>query len=195
MPLVKPLPESDVPADLSDFFAVTLGVTPNSIRTMSHRPAIATAFTNLNRAVMENHGQLTNELKRLLGFVASRVSGCQYCQAHTALAATRFGTTDARLNDIWNFRDSEHFTAAEKAAFEFAVAAASIPNAVDDALQARLREHWSDGDIVEILGVIALFGYLNRWNDSMATTLEEAPTRSSEQHLASQGWTVGKHTD
>ncbi|MEM1261895.1 MAG: carboxymuconolactone decarboxylase family protein [Pseudomonadota bacterium] len=193
MPLVKPLPNSEVPADLSDFFAITLGVTPNSIRTMSHRPAIASAFTNLNRAVMENHGELTSELKRLIGYIASTTSGCRYCQAHTTLAATRFGTTDARLNDIWKFRESEHFSAAEKVAFELAIAAASVPNAVDKALQERLQEHWSDGDIVEIMAVIALFGYLNRWNDSMATTLEQAPTESAEEHLAERGWRVGKH--
>jgi hypothetical protein len=39
------------------------------------------------------------------------------------------------------------------------------------------RNHWDEGEIVEILGVIALFGYLNRWNDSMGTSLETPGSR------------------
>ena len=195
MPLVPPVEDLDIPADLEEFFAVTLGGTPNSIRTMSHRPDIARAFTALNRAVMDNHGKLTAELKRLIGFMTSRVAGCRYCQAHTVLAATRFGTTDERLADLWTYRESAHFNAAEKAAFDFAVAAASIPNAVDDAIATALREHWDDGDIVEILGVVALFGYLNRWNDSMATTLEDLPRNTGAERLARHGWSPGKHAD
>jgi alkylhydroperoxidase family enzyme len=59
----------------------------------------------------------------------------------------------------------------EKAAMDFASAAASVPNAVTDELIVQLRQHWDDGQIVEIMAVIALFGFLNRWNDSMATPL------------------------
>ncbi|MEO1036389.1 MAG: carboxymuconolactone decarboxylase family protein [Pseudomonadota bacterium] len=193
MPLVDPLPDAETPPELAEFFNITLGGTPNSIRTMSHRPEIARAFTALNRAVMANHGALTDELKRLIGYMTSRVTGCRYCQAHTVLAATRFGTTDERLRDLWTYRDSAHFTAAEKVAFDFAIAAASVPNAVDDDIASAMREHWDDGDIVEILGVVALFGYLNRWNDSMATTLEALPTQTASQHLSVDGWSAGKH--
>ncbi|MCB2069105.1 MAG: carboxymuconolactone decarboxylase family protein, partial [Ottowia sp.] len=71
--------------------------------------------------------------------------------------------------------------------------AASQPNDVDDALFARMREHWSEAQIVEILGVVAMFGFLNRWNDSMGTPLEPVPTAVAEQAVGSQGWTPGKH--
>lgn len=193
MPLIDPLEDGEYPAELADFFNITLGGTPNSVRTMARRPEIARAFTNLNIAVMECHGKLTSEQKRLIGYMTSNVAGCRYCQAHTALAATRFGTTDERLADLWTFRDSTHFSDAEKAAFDFAIAAASIPNAVTDEVGEELRKHWDDGDIVEILGVVALFGYLNRWNDSMGTTLEELPTETGKSYLAGHGWTSGKH--
>jgi alkylhydroperoxidase family enzyme len=85
------------------------------------------------------------------------------------------------------------FTDAEKAAFEFALAAASVPNAVTPEIGAELRKHWTDDEIVEILGVIALFGYLNRWNDSMATTLEDIGVSAGERNLAGMGWEQGKH--
>ena len=87
----------------------------------------------------------------------------------------------------------ENLADAEKAALRFARAAAMVPNEVDEELTAEMRKHWDDGEIVEIMAVIALFGYLNRWNDSMATDLEAAPQEMGEKVLSSGGWTGGKH--
>lgn len=199
MPLVPPLPPEHDPqvATLAAFFSTTLGFAPNSVLTMMHRPALASAFTELNRAVMDNQGRVSSELKRLVGHVASRVAGCRYCEAHTLRAAARFGAeagADARrLEQVWAFRDSELFTPAEKAALEFACAAASVPGAVDSAIAAELRRHWDDGEIVELAGVVALFGFLNRWNDAMATELEAPARADAERWLAPQGWSPGKH--
>ena len=195
MPLVSPLSIDHSPevAERADFFKETLGFTPNSVLTMQWRPDIAHAFMLLNKAVMTNAGRLTSEQKRLIGHLASAAAGCRYCEAHTVLAAKRFGASDARLAAIWNFRDGDLFSDAEKAAFEFALAAGSVPNAVDDAIGAALRSHWTDEEIVEILGVIALFGFLNRWNDSMATTIESGVVASGQRHLVGRGWHAGKH--
>ena len=142
---------------------------------------------------MECHGEVTPEFKRLIGYVTSYVSGCRYCQAHTILGSERFGSSEERLNDVWNFSTSEHFSDAEKAALAFAHAAAQVPNAVDDSIESALREHWSDDDIVEIMAVIALFGYLNRWNDSMGSALEDLPIEAGNKHLGNTDWSVGKH--
>lgn len=199
MPLVAPLPADHDPeiAELARFFEGTLGFAPNSVLTMMRRPAIARAFTELNRAVMDKQGRVTSELKRLVGHVASRVAGCRYCEAHTIRAAQRFGAqqgSDAeRLAQVWQFRSSALFTPAEKAALEFACAAASVPGAVDEAIGAELRRHWDDGEIVELTGVVALFGYLNRWNDAMATELEAPAIADGERWLAARGWSAGKH--
>jgi uncharacterized peroxidase-related enzyme len=199
MPLVSPLPadhDAEI-ADLAHFFEGTLGFAPNSVLTMMRRPALARAFTELNRAVMSNEGRVTSELKRLIGHVASRAAGCRYCEAHTIRAAERFGAqqgADAeRLAQVWQFRDSALFTPAEKAALEFACAAASVPGAVDEAIGTELRRHWDEGEIVELTAVIALFGYLNRWNDAMATELESPAAADGKRWLAAQGWSAGKH--
>ncbi|KNC68655.1 carboxymuconolactone decarboxylase family protein [Pseudoalteromonas ardens] len=194
MPLVKPLSQEhdQEVAELAKFFNETLGFCPNSVLTMQIRPAIARSFINLNKAVMENHGRVTSELKRLVGYITSANTGCRYCEAHTILAAQRYGGSDERLAQIWQFRESDAFNDAEKAAFEFALAASSVPNAVDETIEAAMQAHWDDGEIVEILGVIALFGYLNRWNDSMATTLEAGAIDAGET-LLNERWETGKH--
>ena len=180
-------------AELAKFFNETLGFCPNSVLTMQIRPAIAKAFINLNKAVMDNNGQVTSDLKRLVGYMASYTAGCQYCQAHTALAAERYGATEEKMNNIWEYKSHPAFSDAERAALDFAVASSSIPNSVDDEISDTLHKYWDDGEIVEILGVIALFGFLNRWNDSMATEMEEGAIDTGKKYLAGHGWSVGKH--
>lgn len=194
-PLVLPTTDQEDKnfLELIQFFNETLGFCPNSVKTMYHRPAIAYAFIELNKAVMENRGRVTSALKRLIGYVSSNVAGCRYCQAHTIRAAERYGAEAEKLENIWEFKTHPAFSEPERAALEFALASSIIPNAVDDHIAESLRQHWSEGEIVEILGVIALFGYLNRWNDSMGTELERDAIESGEKFLKQSGWTAGKH--
>src|SRR3970040_24675 len=113
--------------------------------------------------------------------------------AHTAGGSLRFGIEDRKLAAAWEYRTSPLYTEAERVALDFAIEAAAQPNAVTDASFAKLKRHWSDGQIVEIVGVIALFGFLNRWNDTMATPLEEEPIEVGEKFLAPYGWIVGNN--
>lgn len=195
MSLVAPLSidENAEVAELARFFNETLGFCPNSVLTMQRRPAIAKAFIGLNMAVMANDGKVTAEQKRLIGYITSANTGCRYCEAHTILAAERYGGSEARLENIWSFRESDMYSVGEKAAFEFALAASSVPNAVDNNISAELHKYWDDGEIVEILGVISLFGFLNRWNDSMGTTMETGAVDAGERLLTGSTWTRGKH--
>jgi uncharacterized peroxidase-related enzyme len=196
LPLVSPLPAdtNDEVAQLATFFNETLGFCPNSVLTMQHRPTIATAFIQLNKAVMDNQGRVTSALKRLIGYICSTKTGCQYCQAHTILAAERYGAEEEQLAHICEYSTHPAFNDAERAALDFAVAAASVPNAVNSSIIENLRKHWDDGEIVEILGVISLFGYLTRWNDSMGTNLESGALKAGEKHLTKNGWSPGKHS-
>jgi len=195
MPLVKPLSaESNLEVKkLAEFFNETLGFCPNSVLTMQIRPDIASSFINLNKAVMVNNGRVTSSLKRLIAWVSSNVTGCRYCQAHSIRAAERYGADKEQLNNVWNYRTHPSFNEAERVALDFALAASQIPNEVDENLKQRLHNNWDDGEIVEILGVISLFGYLNRWNDSMGTTIEEDAKDSAEKFLSKHGWDKGKH--
>jgi len=195
MPLVNPLPSNhdDETKKLAEFFNETLGFCPNSVLTMQHRPAISKAFIQLNMAVMENKGNVTSDLKRMIGWVTSNATGCRYCQAHTIRAAERYGAEQEKLDNIWDFKTHNAFSDAERAALNFALAASLIPNAVDETIKTELYKYWTEGDIVEMLGVISLFGYLNRWNDSMGTVVEEGAIESAEKYLGKTGWEIGKH--
>jgi uncharacterized peroxidase-related enzyme len=195
MPLVRPLsPESNPDVSkLAEFFNETLGFCPNSVLTMQIRPEIARSFINLNMAVMTNHGRVTSAFKRIIAWVSSNAAGCNYCQAHAIRAAERYGAEQEQLDNIWEYRTHESFNEAERTALDFSLAASQLPNAVDEELQQRMHKYWDDGEIVEILAVVSLFGYLNRWNDSMGTSIENGATESAEKYLAKSGWNKGKH--
>ena len=75
----------------------------------------------------------------------------------------------------------------------FTIAASSVPVNTSQELEQLLQHHWDETDILEIMSVIALFGYLNRWNDVMGTSLEEDAKDSAESLLQSH-WNIGKHT-
>jgi len=195
MPLVQPLDPNHDPQtrELAEFFNETLGFCPNSVLTMQHRPAISKAFINLNKAVMANEGRVTSALKRMIAWVSSNATGCRYCQAHAIRAAERYGAEQEQLDNIWEYRTHAAFSDAERAALDFSLAASQVPNAVDEKIKDQLYRHWNEGEIVEMLGVISLFGYLNRWNDSMGTTIEDGAVESGELYLGKYGWEKGKH--
>ena len=195
MPRMSPLPLDATPELRPDFdfFLGTLGFTPNSVLTMQRKPRLVRALAGLNAAVMAPEGEVDLGFRRLIGHVASKAAGCLYCQAHTLLGAKNFGVSDAKLADVWNYSNSPHYSEPERLALDFALAAAAQPNAVTDRQFQALRVHWSENQIVEILGVVALFGFLNRWNDTMATPLEPIPLKIAQQAAGERGWAAGKH--
>ena len=53
-----------------------------------------------------------------------------------------------------------HYPKPESAALDFSLAASQVPNGLNDKIKTRLYQHWNEGENVEMLGVILLFGYL-----------------------------------
>ncbi|TNE57517.1 MAG: carboxymuconolactone decarboxylase family protein [Alphaproteobacteria bacterium] len=177
---------------LLQLFEASMGFLPNSVLTMAHRPDVLTAFAGLAGAVL-GPGDIDAGLKRMISEVASKAAGCQYCVAHTSHGAHAAGVPQAKLDDIWVFETSPHFTEAERAALGVAMKAAQVPNLVEDADFEALKAHYSNKQIAEILSVISLFGFLNRWNDSLATPLEDEPLAFAEATNPGGSWSPGKH--
>lgn len=194
MPHVDPLPWEANPQFRERFqhYQDTRGFVPNSILTMQRRPAIAQAFMDLNRAVLYE-GTVSEELKMLVSLVTSQASGCRYCQAHMTNLASIYKASDAKICAVWDFETSDLFTPAERAALRLGYRAALVPNEAGAEDFDELKRHFDDGQIVEIVATIALFGYLNRWNDTMATTLEARAVAVAERAIGAVGWQAGKH--
>jgi uncharacterized peroxidase-related enzyme len=194
-PRIEPLAAEHSPELKEQFEAMrrNLGFIPNSILIMQRKPKLAKALAQLTAAVWDPDSSVERGFKRLIAHVASRAAGCQYCMAHTAGGARHFGVEDEKLAAVWDYQTSPLYSAGERATLDFALAAATVPNEVTDEMFAEMRRHWTEEQIVEIVGVIALFGFLNRWNDTMATPLEDEPIQVGEKFLARGGWSAGKH--
>jgi len=194
-PRIEPLPPEHSP-DLKDAFEAyrkSLGFVPNSMLILQRKPKIVKAMAQLTASVWEPDGEVSRAFKRLVAHGASRTAGCQYCMAHTAGGALLFGVDSKKVADVWDFRTSPLYSEAERVALDFAIAAAAQPNGVTEEMFAEMRRHWSETQIVEIAAVVAVFGFLNRWNDTMGTPLEEEPIEVGNKYLAARGWRVGKH--
>jgi uncharacterized peroxidase-related enzyme len=191
---MEPLRREDHPEleEIWQLYDDSMTFVPNSLFTMARRPEILGAFSELITQIWRT-GTVPVGLKPLLAIVASTAAGCRYCQAHETVDAKLRGVDEGKIAEIWNFERSPLYSDAERAALRFARDASVVPNDVTSANFAELRRYWDDGQIVEMLAVIGLFGFLNRWNDSMATDLEVIPEAFAASTIGRQGWEPGKH--
>jgi uncharacterized peroxidase-related enzyme len=195
MPRLVPLPRQAT-AGLDEILRASegrMGFVPNSQLIMARRPEILRAFAQLGAAINGPTSTIDPQLRNMVSQMASRAAGCGYCMAHTAHTSERVRVPTEKENALWEYETSPLFSAAERAALKVAQGAAQVPNAVTDADFAELKNHYGEAQIVDIVAVIALFGFLNRFNDTMATELETSPIEAGKRYLAERGWTVGKH--
>ncbi len=169
-----------------------LGFVPRSTLTMARVPGLAPAFQELGRVIMTSP-LVDRTLLLMVAQVASTAAGCRYCQAHTGHAAERAGVDEAKVEALWSFETDDRFSEGERAALRLARDAAQVPNATTADHFDALREHFDTDQITALVAVISLYGFLNRWNDTMATELEDSPLGFGQRSLAPRGWSVDKH--
>jgi uncharacterized peroxidase-related enzyme len=188
MSRITPLTDQEM-GDSIDFLKPTierLGFLPNSQRIMALKPELLVGINELYKAIMHrSEGSLPPGLLYLVGNASSLAAGCMYCVAHSGGAAGHNGIDEEKLAAIWEYEASDLFSEAERAAIRFAQASSSVPNMVTDADFDELK--------IEMLSIIGLYGFFNRWNDTLATPLEAGPKAYAEKTIAKAGWAPGKH--
>jgi alkylhydroperoxidase family enzyme len=195
MERLKPLDPAAVPSELQPvvgFSEQVMGFTANDVLTMARWPELLLAMAPVVD-VIYGPGTVDVGLKRLVGLIASTAAGCRYCEAHTAQGSAAAGIDPTKVSVAWEFETSPLFSPAERAALRVARGGGSHPNGVTDEDFAELLTHFDERAAMEIVGVIALFGFLNRWNDTLATRLEDLPGDIAGRLLEQQNWTAGKH--
>ena len=176
--------------DLEDDFKMIesfMGYLPNSHLSMAKNPNLNEGFSNLAGAIFGSK-HLNMDLVNLIALASSLSSGCKYCQAHTSHGASRAGVSPEKIAEILKYKESHQFIESEKAALDLAFAAGVTPNASKKDHFVELQKYFSDEAIIDIVAVIALFGFLNRWNDTLGTVLEDVPKGFVEDKLKPLGW-------
>jgi alkylhydroperoxidase family enzyme len=114
---------------------------------------------------------LNNTFKTMFFWIVSRANNCTYCSGHQEVKLAGDGMkeeTIAALDGDWS-----EFTEAERAAFAFTRKLTFEPNRITDADIDRLRTHYKDLQILEIITSVAGFNAMNRWTGALAIPQEE----------------------
>ena len=183
-------------ADHMERWKQAKGYPPNSWLVMARKPKVFRAYRDLHAAVMMDDGEVSKALKFMVAYVVSAAAGDPYCAAHNAENAAHIaGVPVEKVEALPQFQSSALFTPGERAALALAHAAGSCPPRVTDAHFSEIGKYYNEDAAAEIVAVISLLGWLNRWNVTLATPLEREAAAFAEKHLAPHGWTPGVHAD
>jgi uncharacterized peroxidase-related enzyme len=191
---IAPLPREDAP-EFEDYFRSldeNAGYVPNSFLTMARVPGLLRGYLEFSSALAKLD-RVDKGLKILMSHLASSANGCRFCEAHTSHTAHKSGVEDARVAAVWEFERSNLFSESDRAALRLALAMGQSPNTVGPEHFTALRAHFDDEQIVEMVAAVCLFGFWNRWNDTLATDLERPVAELAEALIGDRGWSAGRH--
>ena len=169
MARVRSIPSSELPADAAaiyERFAGSYGPFRNQVAVFAHVPA---AVRHLMAMLMELREAKTLPKRYLeLAIVAvSKLNECHYCVAHHAPFLAVEGVSPAGAQRVLEYQDHPELDAVDRLVVEYAIAAWTQSNRIPEALFARLRQHFTEAQIVELTLRITLCGFFNRFNDAL----------------------------
>jgi alkylhydroperoxidase family enzyme len=166
-----------------EHFQQILGYMPSTVLVMCRVPRLVKGLNQLAAAVWDPASEVDAGLKRLVAYMCGKTHGSQYSMLHAAESAHAAGVPIDKINAVEDYRNSPLFNEKERVTLDYAVAGASQPNAVTDELFKRMKQHWTETQIVEITAVISINGFLNRWNDTVDAPFEEKPLAFARKNL------------
>lgn len=154
--------------ELLDSVGKKMGAVPNIIATMANSPALAQAYLAFSQAL--SAGTLPARLKEQIALVVGEANGCGYCVAAHTMLGKGAGLSEQETCDA---RRATSRDQTEQAALGFARKVVEDRGVVADADVAQLRQAgYSDGEIVEIVGHVALNLLTNYFNHVAGTEVD-----------------------
>lgn len=153
-------------ARIYEDFASDYGPFRNQVAVFAHVPA---ALRHLMPLLMELREAATLPKRYLeLAIVAvSQVNACDYCVAHHKPFLAVEGVSASGVDRLLDYRDHPELDPIDRLVVEYAVAATERPNRLPDSLFTRLRQHFTEAQIVELTLRITLCGFFNKFNDAL----------------------------
>jgi 4-carboxymuconolactone decarboxylase len=128
----------------------------------AHKPKLMVAMGRFNGAIRKP-GALENRIRNLCELKGSAMIGCEFCVDLGSQICRNSGFSDEELLAISQYGSSELFDEREKAALDYTVAVMRTPVEVTDELFAKLQEHFTTEQIVELTALLTLVN-LDRFN-------------------------------
>lgn len=140
-----------------------LGTVPEPTRVYAHHQTILAGYGAVELAT-KKADRLPEDLKHLVATKAAAITGCEWCMDIGSMLSAESGIAEAKLRALPHHATSDEFTVAEKLALDLAVGMTRTPVDVSDELFARLREHFDEAQLVELVHEIAIENYRGRFN-------------------------------
>ncbi len=181
-PRLAPLAENDSAArdPMLDDLVRTLGYRPNALLTMARRPGLLAPILALVQVAAWSEGVLSPAVRLLLACEASRGAQCRYTACHVVHAAHHAGVAWAKLAALPDYAESPLFDAVERHALAIATAGSTLPVGDAGPAFAAAEAVLSEQALIEVVTVIAAFGWFNRWNSLVGTQMEQRPAEAFE---------------
>jgi alkylhydroperoxidase family enzyme len=128
----------------------------------AHQPKMMVGMGRFNQAVRKGRA-VDERIKNLVELKGAQMIGCEWCVDLGSQICRNSGFSDEELLALPRYHASDLFTAQEKVALDYAVAVMRTPVEVTDELFARMKEHFSDKQIVELTALLTLVN-LDRFN-------------------------------
>ncbi len=175
MARVRDVRIDEVPADLRPIYrryAEDYGPFLNQVRVFAHRPP---ALRHLMGMLLElaDEQLLSRRHLEIAVLVVSKLNQCEYCVAHHAPRLAQEGCPPEAVARILE-PEVPGFDELDLLVRDYAIAVTERPQMIRDAMFARLRQHFSEAQIVELTLRIALCGFFNRFNDALQIAVEDA---------------------
>ena len=169
MARVRSIPSTELPADLADIyerFAAGYGPFRNQVAVFAHVPA---ALRHLMAMLMELRvaATLPKRYLELAIVTVSKLNACDYCVTHHKPFLAVEGISPAAADRVLDYADHPEFDAIDRLVIEYTIAAWNDPHRLRDRLFDRLREHFTEAQIVELTLRITLCGFFNKFNDAL----------------------------
>jgi AhpD family alkylhydroperoxidase len=135
---------------------------PESQAIRAHVPDLLRTFTAAWRTAFLD-GVLDHRIKELCRLYVSRTVDCRYCGDQRSVKAAGAGVDETHVDELLNYQTSERFNERERTALAYTEAITWNPDLADDAMWARLHEHFTEPEIVELGYFVALTSGQQRW--------------------------------
>jgi len=139
---------------------------------MAHRPPIF-KHTWAMLTELAEEGVLPKRYLELCLVTVSLINRCTYCVSHHAPKLAVAGISEAGAARLLDYKAHPELDDVDKLVVEYAIAVTNSWNRTGDEIFARLREHFTDAQIVEMTWRTALCGAFNRFNDILRLDIED----------------------
>jgi AhpD family alkylhydroperoxidase len=188
MSRIDELPQDQWDAELREHFdpssASPLEAKARGI--MAHAPHMANANTAFMTAAFGGH-QLSRRLIELVRLRIAFHNQCRSCMAMRFQSALDDGVTEDLVCSLERPAEAPDLTDREKAALAYADVFATNHFAVNDETFAKLREHFSEAEIVELGVFTAYFTGYGRWL-AVLDLVEELPKDLQDKSTKAAPW-------